>query len=210
MSKVKICGVTNHEDALWASNLGADFVGLNFYPASPRKVSVKHAMAVVDKVPGFMTIVGVFVDEPIDSLKKIVTKVPLRWAQLHGTETPDYCREVKALGVHVIKALRLTKPLEAADTDPYLSAVDSFMFDTYCPETPGGTGETFNWEWVAPAASLSAPWFLAGGLTASNVAEAIKAAHPPCVDVCSGVERSPTRKDYEAMKSFIQAAKSIR
>ena len=210
MSKVNICGITNHEDALWASNLGADFVGLNFYPESPRKVSVKHAMAIVDKVPGFMTIVGVFVDEPIDSLKKIVTKVPLRWVQLHGTETAEYCRDVKALGVHVIKVLRLTKPLEAADTDPYLSVVDSFMFDSYSPEIPGGTGETFNWEWLAPAASLTVPWFLAGGLTASNVAEAIKAAHPPCVDVCSGVERSPTRKDYEAMKSFIQAAKSIR
>ena len=210
MPKIKICGITNHEDALWASNLGADFVGLNFYSESPRKVSVKHAMAIVDKVPGFMSIVGVFVDEPIASLKKIVTKVPLRWVQLHGAETPDYCGEVKALGIRVIKALRLTQPLEAVDTEAYLSTVDSFMFDTYSSDTAGGTGETFNWEWLGPASSLSVPWFLAGGLTPSNVVEAIKKAHPPCVDVCSGVEKSPTRKDYEAMKSFIQAAKSIR
>jgi phosphoribosylanthranilate isomerase len=210
MPKVKICGITNHQDALWAANLGADFIGLNFYPGSPRKVSIKHAMAVVDKVPGFISVVGVFVDEPILSVKKIVEKVPLRWVQLHGAESPEYCAELKALRVQIIKVLRLTKPLEAADVDPYSSVADYFMFDTYSPEVPGGTGESFNWDWLQSAAALSKPWFLAGGLTPGNILEAIKTTHPPCVDVCSGVEKSPTRKDYEAMKTFIQAAKSIR
>ena len=210
MPKVKICGVTNAQDALWAANLGADFIGLNFYSQSPRKVSVKHAMEIVDKVPPFVTVVGVFVDEPIESLTKIVKNVPLKMVQLHGSETPEYCQQVKALGVKVTKVLRLQKPLEAADTDPYEGAVDYFMFDTYAPESAGGTGETFNWEWLQAAAQLTKPWFLAGGLKPDNVLEAIKKVHPPLVDVCSGVEKSPTRKDYEAMKSFIQAAKAIR
>jgi phosphoribosylanthranilate isomerase len=95
-------------------------------------------------------------------------------------------------------------------TDPYESVVDYFMFDTYSPDVPGGTGETFNWEWLQAASSLSKPWFLAGGLTPDNVLDAIKKVHPPYVDVCSGVEKSPTRKEYDAMKNFIQAGKSIR
>jgi phosphoribosylanthranilate isomerase len=208
MPKVKICGITNQEDALWASNLGADFIGLNFYSQSPRKVSVKNAMAIVDKVPGFMTTIGVFVDEPLDSLKKIVMKVPLRWVQLHGAESPEYCQEVKNLGVKVTKVLRLQKPLDALDVQPYESAVDYFMFDTYSADTAGGTGEAFNWDWLQTAQTLTKPWFLAGGLTPENIADANKKVHPPMVDVCSGIEKSPTRKDYEKMKNFIQKAKS--
>jgi len=163
MPKIKICGITNHQDALWASNLGADLIGLNFCSASPRKVSVKNAMAIVDQVPGFMTTVGVFVDEPMDSLKKIVTKVPLRWVQLHGTETPDYCREVKALGVKVIKALRLQKALDATDTDPYTGLIDFFLFDTYVAETLGGTRPCFS-RLTAQATDLSMAGAVSCGL----------------------------------------------
>jgi len=210
MPKVKICGITNAQDALWAANLGADFIGLNFYGQSPRKVSVKHAKELASQIPPFVSVIGLFVDEPMESVRKIVKNVPLKMVQLHGSETSDYCREVKALGVKVIKALRLQKPLEAVDTEPYAGTVDFFLFDTYSTEEAGGTGEPFNWDWLVPAAQLSEPWFLAGGLTPANVLEAIKKAHPPCVDVCSGVEKSPTRKDYDAMKTFIQAAKSIR
>jgi len=210
MPKVKICGITNHPDALWAANLGADYIGLNFYPQSPRKVSVKHAMAIVDQIPGFISTIGVFVDEPIASAKKIIEKVPLRWVQLHGAESPEYCQELKNLGVTVMKALRLSGPLAAADTDPYDSSVDYFMFDTYAQDSAGGTGVAFDWEWLQAAALLKKPWFLAGGLNPGNVLEAIKKTHAPFIDVCSGVEKSPTRKDYDAMKAFIQAAKSIR
>ena len=110
----------------------------------------------------------------------------------------------------VIKALRLSKPLEDADMSAYEGIVDYWMFDTFSPESAGGTGETFNWDWLQPAAQLTKPWFLAGGLKPDNISEAIKKTHTPLVDVCSGVEKSPTRKDYEAMKTFIQAAKSIR
>ena len=210
MPKVKICGITNAQDALWAANLGADFIGLNFYSQSPRKVSVKHAKELVVQLPPFITAVGIFVDEPLESITKIIKSVPLKMVQLHGHENAEFCRNVKALGVKVTKALRLQKPLEAADMASYENDVDYFMFDTYSEDSAGGTGETFNWEWLLSTSSLTKPWFLAGGLNPGNVLEAIKKTHPPIIDVCSGVEKSPTRKDYEAMKSFIQAAKSIR
>jgi phosphoribosylanthranilate isomerase len=210
MPKVKICGITNAQDALWAANLGADFIGLNFYGMSPRKVSVKHAKELVAQMPPFVTAVGIFVDEPFESLAKIVKSVPLKVVQLHGMEVPEYCQQVKGLGVKIIKALRLTKPYEAVDTAPYEGIVDYFLFDTFSSDSAGGTGETFSWDWLQTAASLTTPWFLAGGLTPSNILEAVKKLRPLLVDVCSGVEKSPTRKDYEAMKSFIQSAKSIR
>jgi phosphoribosylanthranilate isomerase len=208
--KVKICGITNAQDALWAANLGADFIGLNFYSQSPRKVSVKHAKELVAQLPPFVTAVGIFLDEPFESLAKIVKSVPLKMVQLHGDETVEYCQQVKALGVKVTKALRLQKPLEASDLAPYENEVDYFMFDTFSMDSAGGTGEVFNWEWLGTSSELVKPWFLAGGLNPSNILDAIKKTHAPLVDVSSGVEKSPTRKDYEAMKTFIQAAKSIR
>ena len=208
MPKVKICGVTNAQDALWAANLGADFIGLNFTSRSPRKVSVKHAKELASQIPPFVTIVGIFVDEPFESLSKIIQRVPLKMVQLHGAETPGYCRQVKDLGVKVTKALRLQKPIEASDTQPYEEAVDYLMFDAFSPDTAGGAGEMLNWNWLPAAATLSKPWFLAGGLTPDNVGDAIKRTHAMMVDVCSGVERAPTRKDYDKMKNFIQKAKS--
>lgn len=210
MQKVKICGITNAQDALWAANLGADFIGLNFSPQSPRKVSTKHAMGLIDTMPPFVSVVGVFVNEPLPSLLKLAEKIPLRIVQLHGQEDPDYCRSVRAQKIKVIKVIRLQKPLEAADVDPYADAVDYMMFDTYSPDQAGGTGATFNWDWLAAASDVAVPWFLAGGLSPANIAEAIKKVHPPIVDVCSGVEKSPTRKDYESMKQFIQTVKSTR
>src|SRR4051812_27965054 len=127
MPKVKICGVTNAQDALWAANLGADFIGLNFYAQSPRKVSVKHAKELVAQIPPFVGVVGIFVDEPIESLTKIVKSVPLKIVQLHGSETSEYCAQVKALGVKVTKAIRLQKALEPSDTAAYEGTVDYFL-----------------------------------------------------------------------------------
>jgi phosphoribosylanthranilate isomerase len=210
MPKVKICGITNAQDALWAANLGADFIGLNFYPQSPRKVSVKHAKELAAQIPPFVTAVGIFVDEPFENLSKIVKSVPLKMVQLHGRETPEYCRHAKALGVKVTKAFRLEKPLDREETAPYEDAVDYFLFDSFTIDAAGGTGEAFSWDWLQNAGALAKPWFLAGGLNATNVRDAIKMTQASFLDVCTGVEKSPTRKDYEQMKSFIQAAKSIR
>jgi phosphoribosylanthranilate isomerase len=210
MPKIKICGVTNLQDALWAVNLGTDFIGLNFYPPSPRKVSPKHAKDIAAKLPPFVQAVGVFVDEPVASIAKLIKSVPLKAVQLHGQETPEICRELKALGVQVIKAIRLAGPLNAADLDPYRDAVDYFLFDSASETAPGGTGEAFDWSWIAAADQLGKPWFLAGGLNPDNVTQAIKTAKPPLVDVCSGVERLPSRKDFEAMKKFVTAVRSVK
>ena len=189
------------------ANLGADFIGLNFYGQSSRKVSVKHAKELMSQIPPFVTVVGLFVDEPIESVAKIVKSVPLKMIQLHGAETPEYCAQALAMGVKIVKALRLQKALEGSDLAPYEQVVDFFLFDSYTPESAGGTGETFSWDWIPEAAPLTKPWFLAGGLTPENVKEAIKKTKAPMVDVCSGVERTPTRKDYEKMKKFITQAR---
>ena len=210
MIKIKICGITNDQDALWAANLGADYIGLNFYKDSPRKVSPKNAKDIVAKCPPFVIPVGIFVDEDPAVVSKLVKNTPLKAVQLHGQETPAYCQSLKASGVQVIKAIRLQGPLDAAVLDAYRSSVDFFLFDTYSSDMPGGTGDPFDWAWLQNASVTGKPWFLAGGLTPDNVSKAIKQTTPPMVDVCSGIERLPTRKDYDAMKRFIQTVKAIR
>jgi phosphoribosylanthranilate isomerase len=210
MIKIKICGVTNTQDALWAANLGADYVGLNFYPASPRKISAKNAREIAAKLPPFVTAVGIFVNEALPAIAKLVKSTPLKAVQLHGQETPVFCRQVKALGVQVIKAIALQGPLDPSELAAYSDSVDLFLFDHSSGQAPGGTGETFDWTWLQAAGDLGKPWLLAGGLTPDNIGEAIKTTHPPAVDVCSGVERLPSRKDFEAMKRFIQNVRSVR
>lgn len=208
MTKIKICGITNLQDALWAVNLGTDYIGLNFYPPSPRKVSPKGAKEIVSKLPPFVLPVGIFVDEAVPAIAKLIKFVPLKAVQLHGQETPEVCQELKALGVQVIKAIRLTAPLVATDWKAYTDHVDYFLIDNGAGTEPGGNGETFDWSWLQDAVNLGKPWFLAGGLKPDNVGEALKKVHPPLVDVCSGVERLPTRKDFEAMKAFVQTVRS--
>ena len=210
MIKIKICGVTNLQDALWAVNLGADYIGLNFYPQSPRKVSPKNAKDIVAKLPPFVIPVGVFVDEDPAVIAKLVKSVPLKAVQLHGQETPETCARLKALGVQVIKVISLAAALNPDDWTAYNDVVDYFLIDNGTGEAPGGTGQTFDWDWLQPAAQLGKPWFLAGGLTPDNIGEAIKKTHPPMVDVCSGIERLPTRKDFEAMKRFVQNVRSAK
>jgi phosphoribosylanthranilate isomerase len=205
--KIKICGITNAQDALWAANLGADYVGLNFYPVSPRKISPKQAKAIVAQLPPFVSAVGVFVNEEAPVIAKLVKSVPLKAVQLHGEESPEFCQTVKALGVVVIKAIRLSQNLEPADWAAYSDSVDFYLLDHRSEEAPGGTGTPFDWTWLENVTELGKPWFLAGGLNPDNVADAVRQTHPPAIDVCSGVERLPTRKDYEAMKRFIQAAR---
>jgi phosphoribosylanthranilate isomerase len=208
--KVKICGVTNSQDALWAANLGADFIGLNFYPRSPRKISAKHAKEIVSQIPPFVTSVGLFVDEPVPSVAKTVKATGIKAAQLHGNESVEICGEIRGLGVKVIKAFRLQAPMDVAAVSAYDAVADYFLFDFYSPEAPGGTGEPLDPEWLSQAGALTKPWFLAGGLQADTIAKIVEQLKPPMVDVCSGVERMPTRKDYDAMKNFIQNVRSVR
>jgi phosphoribosylanthranilate isomerase len=210
VTKIKICGITNLQDALWAVNLGTDYIGFNFYASSPRKVSGKNAKDIVTKLPPFVIPVGIFVNEPVPVIAKLVKSIPLKAVQLHGQESPEVCAEVKALGVQVIKVISLQGPLNAADWTAYRDKVDFFLIDNGTGDVLGGTGQTFDWEWLTSAPELGKPWFLAGGLKPDNVGEAIQKIHPPLVDVCSGIERLPTRKDFDAMKLFVQNVRSAK
>ena len=200
MIRVKICGIRNAEDALVCVDAGADAVGFVFHRPSPRSVTPEQARSIVAELPPFVTPVGVFVDEASDSVNEIVESCGLHVAQLHGSETPDQCDAVQ---VPVVKAFRMragsTPPFDA-----YRGHVTSFLLDTYVKGQPGGTGESFNWA-LARDAKPHRRIILAGGITAENVSEAIEAAAPDGIDVSSGVESSPGRKDPDKVRALLNA-----
>ena len=205
MVRIKICGITNLEDALLAADLGADALGFIFYPPSPRSVAPDAARAIIAQLPPFVTTVGVFVDEDAATVKDLAARVGLDWLQLHGRETPEYCR---ALGRRVIKGFRIEDEKSLADLAAYRGAIQALLLDTYKKGHVGGTGETFNWD-LARQANKYGPIILAGGLTPENVARAIAAAQPQAVDVASGVEAGPGKKDPAKLRAFFAAVKGI-
>ncbi|MFW6127363.1 MAG: phosphoribosylanthranilate isomerase [Thermodesulfobacteriota bacterium] len=204
MVRVKICGITNLEDALLASDLGAQALGFIFYPKSPRSIKPDAARDIIKSLPPLVLSVGVFVDEEAGVVRDVAARVGLDWVQLHGKESPEYCR---ALGRRVIKGFRIRDHNSLTALPSYRDAVQAFLLDAYRPGTPGGTGETFDWE-VARRAKELGPVILAGGLTAANVAQAIKIAQPAGVDVASGVEAAPGKKDQERLREFFEAVRS--
>jgi phosphoribosylanthranilate isomerase len=205
-TKVKICGITNEKDAVWTANLGADFIGLNFYKGSERKVSLDMAQKIVNEIPPFIKTVGVFVDEDLKIIKRIVTKCRLNMVQLHGNELPEYCAQVRAIQAElkIIRAFRIQDESSLEQIREYDSVSDYYLLDAYVPGQPGGTGQTFNWELAVKAKDIGKPVFLSGGLTPDNVREAVDKVKPFAVDVASGVEKTTRRKDYQKMKDFIQ------
>lgn len=204
MTLIKICGITRLEDALLAIACGADMIGLNFFAASPRCVSVATAREITDAVPDRIECVGVFVNEPTPS--KVLYKAAaagVSTIQLHGEESPAYCRELREL--RVIKALAATSGLDPATVRAY--DVESILLDAATP-TYGGSGMLCD---LSEAARLRADigrLFLAGGLTPDNVAAAIQTVSPDVVDVCSGVERSKGIKDAEKVNAFVAAVRA--
>jgi phosphoribosylanthranilate isomerase len=211
MVKVKICGITNYDDALLVANLGSDFIGFNFYKDSPRKISVKLAKEIISKMPPFVSTVGVFVDEMQEEVVKTAKKAGLKYIQLHGNETPEYCKTVSAAAsLPIIKAFRIADEKSLESIPPYADSVNYFLLDAYVPGEPGGTGEVFNWELALKAKEMGKPVFLAGGLTPENVTDAILKVMPFAVDVASGVERLQRRKDYDKMNKFIRAARGLK
>jgi phosphoribosylanthranilate isomerase len=197
--RVKICGVTSVDDARLAADLGAWAVGFVFWPASPRFIDPSRARDIVDRLPVVVMPVGVFVDQPAEHVEEVSRHVRLGAVQLHGHETPEYAQ---SLGRRVIKALGLQPASDASiraewgDTTILLDAVDA--------ERRGGTGRTIDW----PAAGRIArerPIVLAGGLRPDNVAEAVRIVKPAAIDVSSGVERSPGRKDRALMEALFAA-----
>jgi phosphoribosylanthranilate isomerase len=201
MVRIKICGNTNLEDAILAAALGADALGFIFYPPSPRALAPEAARDIIAQLPPFVTTVGVFVDEEAATVRELAARVGLDWLQLHGQESPDYCR---SLGRRVIKGFRIKDQSSLGDLGVYRDAVQALLLDTYKKGQTGGTGESFDWQ-LAREARQFGPIILAGGLTPDNVALAIKTAQPQAVDVASGVEAAPGKKDPEKLQKFFAA-----
>jgi phosphoribosylanthranilate isomerase len=205
MVRIKICGITNLEDARLAADLGAHALGFIFYPKSPRSVRPDAAREIIRNLPPLVMTVGVFVDEEAEVVRGIAETAGLDWVQLHGQESPEYCCELKH---RVIKGFRIQDSSSLALLPQYQGAVQAMLLDTYKAGTAGGTGEAFDWELARQAGELG-PIILAGGLTPGNVAQAIHAAKPAAVDVASGVEAAPGKKDREKLREFFKAVKEV-
>ena len=206
MVKVKVCGITNLEDALSALAAGADALGFNFYRRSPRYIAPEDARRIISELPPAAVLcVGVFVNEDsAATVARMAAESGVGALQLHGEESPEYCAE---LGAHrVIKALRVGEDFAPERATVYCA--DSILLDAFSKSARGGTGETFDWELARRTREVVARLYLAGGLTVENVGDAIAAVGPYAVDVCSGVERAPGRKDSLRMRAFVSAVRA--
>lgn len=199
--RVKICGITCLDDALMAAEAGADALGFVFYKKSPRYVDPEKASAIIAGLPAFVQVVGLFVNEALDLVNLTADSCRLDIVQLHGDESPAYCQSVRR---RVMKAFRVRGMESLAPMARY--SVAGLLLDAYSPDSYGGTGERFDWDF-AVAAKRHGPIILAGGLDPDNVASAVARVAPYAVDVSSGVESSPGRKDPEKVRRFILQAK---
>lgn len=202
--RIKICGITNLEDAILAAELGAQALGFIFYEKSPRFVRPAVAQDIVAQLPPLVLTVGVFVNAPLAEVEEIAAQVRLDWLQLHGEEPPDYCRQLRR---NLIKAVRLREAAALPPLAAYQGLVRAFLADTYQPGVAGGTGRTGDWG-LATKVKDYGPLILAGGLTPENVAAAIRQVQPWAVDVASGVESAPGRKDPVRLRAFFRAVQA--
>jgi phosphoribosylanthranilate isomerase len=200
--KVKICGITNIPDAQAAADAGADMIGFVFCEKSPRRVAIEIAAEIARAVPPFIVKVGVFVNPPEELVARTISECGLGIVQFHGDEQPDFCAQ---FGVMSMKAFRIRDAQSLRALPDFKT--DAWLLDAYSPDKAGGTGETFNWDLAIEARKLGRPIFLAGGLTPENVGEAVRRIDPYAVDVSSGVEREPGKKDHGKVRAFINAAK---
>ncbi len=200
MTRVKICGLTNLADALAAVEAGADALGF-VLAKSPRRVTPVQVREIVEKLPPLVSTVGVFVDTPLEEVAAIKAGCGLDWVQLHGSHGQEQLAE---LGPRVIKVLAVGG--QAPDPHDYPGA--RLLLDTAVAGRSGGTGQTFDWS-LAVELARRRPIILAGGLNAGNVAQAVTIVKPFAVDVCSGVEKEPGRKDHEQIRSFVARAKGL-
>jgi len=199
---VKICGITSEADALAAAEAGADAIGLMFYEGSPRHVTLEQAKAISAALPQHVMRVGVFVNAEEAFVHQALTECMLNILQFHGDETPEECSRYPVM---TLKAFRVQGEETLAQLEAYPSA--GYLLDAYVKDALGGTGATFNWDLAVRAQEFGKPIFLAGGLTPENVVEAVRKVQPFGVDVSSGVESEPGRKDAEQMRTFVAAAK---
>jgi phosphoribosylanthranilate isomerase len=205
--QVKICGITSLGDAQQAADAGAWAIGLNFWARSPRRCPRDLAAEISAALRRQLEVAGVFVNATLDEVTRTAENVGLTILQLHGDEGPSYCAEAaRRTGCKVVKAARLRSRADIQALEPF--HVDYHLLDSYVAGTPGGTGQTFSWE-IARAHRGAVPVILSGGLTPENVVEAIEVVRPFAVDVASGVESEPGRKDPAELEAFIKAVRSV-
>ncbi|MCG8084737.1 MAG: phosphoribosylanthranilate isomerase [Candidatus Thiodiazotropha taylori] len=197
-TRIKICGITRTEDALTATRLGADAIGLVFYPPSPRSVSPEQAQRIVKSLPPFVTVVGLFVNEDRAVIEQILNQVPLDLLQFHGDESTEDC---SGFGRPWIKAIRMRQETDLLSLEQQYADASGLLLDTYQAGVPGGTGKTFDWDLVPD--SLAGRVILAGGLNSENVTRAVASLHPYAVDVSGGVEAAKGIKDAAKIEAFI-------
>ena len=198
--KVKICGITSVADGLAAAEAGADMIGLMFYERSPRHISFELATEISRAVSPFVLKVGVFVNPEEDDVLRAISECGVNLLQFHGEETPEFCTR---FGVMSMKAFRVRDAGSLLALPDY--PTDAYLLDAYSPAAHGGTGAKFNWDLALEAKQHSKPIFLAGGLTHENVGAAVRQVQPFAVDVSSGVESAPGKKDSAKVRAFIQA-----
>ena len=204
MTRVKICGITNYDDAAMAADLGADALGFIFAP-SPRMVSPDRAREIITKLPAFVKSVGVFVNEDNDRITDIIDYCGIDIVQLHGDESPEICESFMP---RAVKALKIRGDNTPEEYTEYKGKVKAFLLDTYSEKAAGGTGKTFNWDIAIRIKNLGVPVILAGGLDASNIREAVQKVRPYAVDVSSRIEERPGKKDHGKMKELFERLES--
>jgi phosphoribosylanthranilate isomerase len=197
-TRVKICGLTRRTDAYCAAMLGADAIGLVFYPQSPRAVSVDQAREIVSGLPPFVSVVALFVDEKPDRIHEVIENVAVDLLQFHGDEPPEFCASCP---VPYIKAIRMDGRVDIGEIERRYSAARGLLLDAWHPEQKGGTGLRFDWKRIPAQARL--PIILAGGLNPENLSEALDSTRPFGLDVSSGVEIGKGVKDRDKMAAFL-------
>ena len=206
MVRVKICGITSLRDAQDAVEAGADALGFNFHPKSPRFVGLKKAAAIIPKLPPFVGTVGVFLDPELDLVRRVLGTCRIDWLQFHGHEAPGFLAQFPA--DKCVKALAVRDRSSLKALAAYRHSVSALLLDAWHPRLAGGTGRAFSWPWARQARRFGKPIILAGGLTPGNVAQAVREARPWAVDAASGVESAPGKKDPAKVRAFIRNAKA--
>jgi phosphoribosylanthranilate isomerase len=202
--KVKICGLTNLEDTLMAADMGADMLGFNFFPQSKRHIEIPDALDIINKIPTFVDTVGVFVNPTMEDIREVAEQGFLNWIQLHGDETTEFCDSLRWLNTRTIKAIRVKESDDITSSNGYNT--DAILFDTFVPGEYGGTGQRFDWT------RIGSPYqriFLAGGITPDNVAQAVDTG-VYAIDICSGIESKPGKKDYLKMRQLFENIRHTR
>ncbi len=197
--KVKICGITNLGDAKAAVDMGADLLGFNFYPKSPRYLTVEKAIEIIDQIPTFVDTAGIFVNPTAEEIKEITDHGFLNWIQLHGDETPQFCDTLKWFHVKTIKAIRVKSAEDIANIEQFHT--DAILLDAFNSKLYGGTGETFDWDLIDDMNTKRI--FLAGGINHETAADAVRLGVYG-IDACSGIESEPGKKDHEKMRQLFE------